>query len=203
MSAFQPFCTSLDACFGRPPSLQGSPGKARLPAQLRSSRSRPATTRSTTIRVEGGRVTLRGVVERTYEKSCVEALAQRVPSVIGVLRRSGASCASGSGVCGAQPHAHQGILLQPGIRHLTCSLRWPASWLALDVAQDVPTILQCIMNGQRCRSFRGEATPGPVAPGIVALLPRRPAKRLRSQSRHVKAYVAVDNGRRCMTTSRE
>lgn len=117
------------------------------------------------------------------------------------LRRSGASRASSGGVCGAQPHAHQRILLQPGIRHLTCSLRWPALWLKLDVAQDVPRILQCIMNGQRCRSFRGEVAPGPVAQAIVAVLPRRPAKRRRSRSRHVKAYVAVHNGRRCTTNS--
>ena len=33
------------------------------------------------------------------------------------LCRSDASRASSSGVCGAQPHAHQWILLQPGIRH--------------------------------------------------------------------------------------
>lgn len=117
------------------------------------------------------------------------------------LRRSGASRASSGGVCGAQPHAHQRILLQPGIRHLTCSLRWPALWLKLDVAQDVPRILQCIMNGQRCRSFRGEVAPGPVAQAIVAVLPRRPAKRRRSRSRHVKAYVAVHNGRRCTANS--
>ena len=117
------------------------------------------------------------------------------------LRRSGASRASSGGVCDAQPHAHQRILLQPGIRHLTCSLRWPALWLKLDVAQDVPRILQCIMNGQRCRSFRGEVAPGPVAQAIVAVLPRRPAKRRRSRLRHVKAYVAVHNGRRCTTNS--
>ena len=36
------------------------------------------------VRVEGGRVTLRGVVERTFEKSCAEALAQHVPGVVGV-----------------------------------------------------------------------------------------------------------------------
>ena len=120
------------------------------------------------------------------------------------LRRSGASRASSGGVCGAQPHAHQRILLQPGIRHLTCSLRWPALWLKLDVAQDVPRILQCIMNDQRRRSFRGEVAPGPVAQAIVAVLPRRPAKRRRSRSRHVKAYVAVHNGGGApLTASRE
>jgi osmotically-inducible protein OsmY len=36
------------------------------------------------VRVEGDWVTLRGVVERTYEKSYAEALAQRVPGVAGV-----------------------------------------------------------------------------------------------------------------------
>lgn len=36
------------------------------------------------VRVEGNRVTLRGVVERTFEKSCAEALAQHVPGVVGV-----------------------------------------------------------------------------------------------------------------------
>ena len=34
--------------------------------------------------VERDYVTLRGVVERNYEKSCAEALAQRVPGVVGV-----------------------------------------------------------------------------------------------------------------------
>jgi osmotically-inducible protein OsmY len=36
------------------------------------------------VRVEGEWVMLRGVVERTYEKSCAEALARRVPGVAGV-----------------------------------------------------------------------------------------------------------------------
>ena len=36
------------------------------------------------VDVDGDRVTLRGVVERTYEKSCAEALAQSVPGVGGV-----------------------------------------------------------------------------------------------------------------------
>jgi osmotically-inducible protein OsmY len=36
------------------------------------------------VRVEGDWVTLRGVVERTYEKTCAEALAQRVPGIVGV-----------------------------------------------------------------------------------------------------------------------
>ncbi len=36
------------------------------------------------VRVEGDWVSLRGVVERTYEKSCAEALAQRVPGIVGV-----------------------------------------------------------------------------------------------------------------------
>jgi hypothetical protein len=36
------------------------------------------------IRVRGDWVTLRGVVQRTYEKSCAEALALRVPGVVGV-----------------------------------------------------------------------------------------------------------------------
>ena len=34
--------------------------------------------------VERDWVTLRGVVERTYERECAEALAQRVPGVVGV-----------------------------------------------------------------------------------------------------------------------
>ena len=34
--------------------------------------------------VDGDRVTLRGVVERTYEKSCAGALAQHVRGVVGV-----------------------------------------------------------------------------------------------------------------------
>jgi osmotically-inducible protein OsmY len=36
------------------------------------------------VRVEGDRVTLRGIVERTYEKLCAEALAERVPGIVGV-----------------------------------------------------------------------------------------------------------------------
>ena len=36
------------------------------------------------VDVEGDWVTLRGVVTKTYEKSCAEALAQRVPGVAGV-----------------------------------------------------------------------------------------------------------------------
>jgi osmotically-inducible protein OsmY len=36
------------------------------------------------IRVMGDCVTLRGVVQRTYEKSCAEALARRVLGVVGV-----------------------------------------------------------------------------------------------------------------------
>jgi len=36
------------------------------------------------IGVKGDWVTLRGVVERTYERSCAEALARRVPGVVGV-----------------------------------------------------------------------------------------------------------------------
>ncbi len=36
------------------------------------------------VRVDGAWVTLRGVVERSYEKSCAEALAQRVPGIVGV-----------------------------------------------------------------------------------------------------------------------
>ena len=36
------------------------------------------------IVVQGDWVTLRGVVERSYEKSCAEAMAQRVPGVAGV-----------------------------------------------------------------------------------------------------------------------
>ena len=37
-----------------------------------------------TAEVDHGFVTLRGVVERTYQKSCAEATVRRVPSVIGV-----------------------------------------------------------------------------------------------------------------------
>ena len=33
------------------------------------------------VRVDGDIVTLSGVVEKTYERSCAEALAQRVPGV--------------------------------------------------------------------------------------------------------------------------
>jgi osmotically-inducible protein OsmY len=36
------------------------------------------------ILVQGDWVTLRGVVKRSYEKSCAEAMAQRVPGVAGV-----------------------------------------------------------------------------------------------------------------------
>jgi len=36
------------------------------------------------ILVQGDWVTLRGVVERSYEKSCAEAMAQRAPGVAGV-----------------------------------------------------------------------------------------------------------------------
>jgi osmotically-inducible protein OsmY len=36
------------------------------------------------VRVERDWVTLRGVVEKTYEKTCAEALAQHVPGVVGV-----------------------------------------------------------------------------------------------------------------------
>jgi osmotically-inducible protein OsmY len=36
------------------------------------------------VRVEGDWVTLRGVVERAYEKTCAEALAQHVPGIVGV-----------------------------------------------------------------------------------------------------------------------
>ena len=35
-------------------------------------------------RVDGGWVTLQGVVERAYQKSCAEADVRRVPGVIGV-----------------------------------------------------------------------------------------------------------------------
>jgi osmotically-inducible protein OsmY len=37
-----------------------------------------------TAEVDGGLVTLHGVVERVYEKSSAEATARRVPGVIGV-----------------------------------------------------------------------------------------------------------------------
>ena len=46
---------------------------------------------------------------------------------------SDASRAPSSGVCAAQPHTHQRILLQPRIRHCVCSLRtqcWPSCRLA-------------------------------------------------------------------------
>ena len=36
------------------------------------------------VRVERDWVILRGVVEKTYEKACAEALAQNVPGVVGV-----------------------------------------------------------------------------------------------------------------------
>ena len=36
------------------------------------------------VRVERDWVTLRGVVEKTYEKACAEAIAQHVPGVVGV-----------------------------------------------------------------------------------------------------------------------
>jgi osmotically-inducible protein OsmY len=36
------------------------------------------------VRVERDWVTLRGVVEKTYEKACAEALAQQVLGVVGV-----------------------------------------------------------------------------------------------------------------------
>ena len=36
------------------------------------------------VQVDGGCVTLRGVVAKAYEKSCAEALARRVPGVAGV-----------------------------------------------------------------------------------------------------------------------
>jgi osmotically-inducible protein OsmY len=39
---------------------------------------------SVTAEVHGGWVTLQGVVERAYEKSCAEADARRVKGVIGV-----------------------------------------------------------------------------------------------------------------------
>ena len=48
------------------------------------------------------------------------------------LCRSDASRASSSGVCGAHPHAHQWILLQPGIRHLLVPFDGPRRRLALD-----------------------------------------------------------------------
>jgi osmotically-inducible protein OsmY len=35
-------------------------------------------------RVDGGWVTLQGIVERPYQKSCAEADVRRVPGVIGV-----------------------------------------------------------------------------------------------------------------------
>jgi osmotically-inducible protein OsmY len=37
-----------------------------------------------TAEVKGGLVTLRGVVERDYQKSCAEATVRRVPGVVGV-----------------------------------------------------------------------------------------------------------------------
>lgn len=37
-----------------------------------------------TAEVDRGLVTLRGVVERTYQRSCAEAIVCRVPGVIGV-----------------------------------------------------------------------------------------------------------------------
>ena len=37
-----------------------------------------------TAEVDHGLVTLQGVVERAYQRSCAEAIARRVPGVIGV-----------------------------------------------------------------------------------------------------------------------
>ncbi len=37
-----------------------------------------------TAEVDSGLVTLRGVVERAYQRSCAEAIVRRVPGVIGV-----------------------------------------------------------------------------------------------------------------------
>ena len=74
------------------------------------------------------------------------------------LCRSDASRASGSGVCGAQPHAHQWILLQPGIRHLLVPFDGPlAAWIRRRVReiQNVPR-LQRMINDRRRRSFRGK-----------------------------------------------
>ena len=40
-----------------------------------------------TAEVNGGLVTLHGVVERDYQKSCAEATVRRVPGVIGVSNK--------------------------------------------------------------------------------------------------------------------
>jgi len=37
-----------------------------------------------TAQVESGVVTLKGVVERPYQRSCAEAIVRRVPGVLGV-----------------------------------------------------------------------------------------------------------------------
>jgi osmotically-inducible protein OsmY len=39
---------------------------------------------SVMVEADGGLVTLHGVVDRAYEKSCAEAIARRVPGVINV-----------------------------------------------------------------------------------------------------------------------
>jgi osmotically-inducible protein OsmY len=39
------------------------------------------------VEADGGLVTLNGVVDRDYEKSCAEAIARRVPGVIDVRNR--------------------------------------------------------------------------------------------------------------------
>ena len=76
------------------------------------------------------------------------------------LCRSDASRASSSGVCGAQPHAHQWILLQPGICHLLVPFDGPLAACTrrrVREIQNVPRLLQRMINGQRRRSFRGDA----------------------------------------------
>ena len=76
------------------------------------------------------------------------------------LCRSDASRASSSGVCGAQPHAHQWILLQPGIRHLLVPFDGPLAACTrrrVREIQNVPRLSQRMINGRRRRSFRGDA----------------------------------------------
>jgi osmotically-inducible protein OsmY len=46
-----------------------------------------------TAKLDGGWVILQGIVEREYQKSCAEAVARRVPGVIGVRNEIAVSAA--------------------------------------------------------------------------------------------------------------
>jgi len=56
-----------------------------------------------TAEVDHGLVTLRGVVERAYEKSCAEAAVRRVAGVIGVRNEISVRAAQESGRSNASP----------------------------------------------------------------------------------------------------